>query len=94
MSSKSIRIKNYKADNLYSELFSGYLKRNFSGIADVLVHHVQTNIDGITHIVSVEMILNSGERVFANIKALSSRTMFYIDIELPNKLIGKIHATW
>lgn len=87
-------MKNYKADELYSALFSSHIKRNFSGVDDVLVHHIQTNADGITHIVSVEMIVNSGERVFANIKALTSRTMFYIDIELPNKLIGKIHATW
>lgn len=93
MSSKSIRIKHYKADELYSSLFRSHMIRNFTGVRDVVVHHVQTNIDGITHIVSVEITTESGERVLANITVVAGRNT-YIVTELPKKLIGKIYATW
>ena len=93
MSSKSTRMKNYNADELYNQLFRHHMMNNFSGIEDLLVHHVQTFRDSITHIVSVEMIISTGERVFANITVIAGRDLATVT-QLPEKLQGKIHATW
>jgi len=93
VSSKSTRMKNYKADELYSSLIRDLLLRMYTGIKDVVIHHVKTELDGVTHIVSLEIITESDELIFTNMTMLAGRNM-YTCTKLPKKLVGKIHATW
>lgn len=92
MSLKSTRIKNYKADELYVELFRRHMNERFDHIDDVIVHHVMTHTDGVTHTVSVELYMDNGDILFRNLKVVTARG-FDIVIFLTPELEGRFNAT-